>query len=201
MASRHERRPHQRRPDDKEIAQQRGVYGVYRRIAPGSVPIIGEAIEALAPEVQNAGRLFSPDSVTVTVVGFSRFSPRHIRKGPKTRDVVERVGSLCEEMPAVLGSLAVFGSGNNYKLSFNLDSDRLKLEEYELADTFEDLGGQMLPCNNEAGVYMPHLSVAKLQTDHVGFFEDERTLDRLNSIVEASIGRAILLQPINHDTI
>jgi hypothetical protein len=186
-----------------QTAKDHEIFAVRRRISPDSYSVFEDIATRLEPEVVNAGRIFEPASLGVTVVGFTRFDKRHRHKGISTPRAIERVPSASKSLRARLGGLGVFGSGNKHKLSFVLECGELG---YEI-DSFERvfrLSGFPLKRdpNNPEGIVTPHCSIALLHEDHVAHFGDEKTLHRLTGICleEACGDTSIMLEPIPKTT-
>lgn len=187
-----------------KIAKERGIIPIRRRVDSSSWMLFEEAKENLQPELENVGRLFIPESLGVTVVGFSRFSDKHLRNGPATNEFINAVPTFNQPLEVELGSLGIFGSGGKIKLGFHLESTSITTETNCYEQALLKRGYPLKQDKNvREGVQRPHVSVALLYNDQVGHFSDELTLRRLNTLARLT-GKKVNLaptSPYNPDTI
>ncbi len=191
------RRPQKPKRRVQDIAKERGVYAIRRTLAEGSEEVLEPLYEILPPYLEGAkGRIFTQETLGVTVVGASRFKDNHFDKGPATAQVLEQVPSADSFISAKIGSIALFGSGSRMnKLGFCLQSTSLQAENEALRDVYKNLGFPLhVPWYEKEG-FVPHCSVAILYTDQIGRFSNDDILDRLDK----SIGireQEIVLAPV-----
>lgn len=179
----------------KVVADKRGIVAIRRLIDPSEHDNLTAAITPLIPEFGGAGNLYIPETLGVTVVGFSRYSKHHIQTGPATKDFVDSVPSIRDSNEILIGDPDVFGWGSNYKFGFHIDSPWLEeeIDGYEKA-----LRIRGYPLNryigNPDGKYLPHLSIGKLYTDQiVGYLADPNNLQRLANLT-GLVGKFVALQ-------
>ncbi len=187
------RRPQKPKRRVGEIAQSRGVQAIRRRVAPSSHELFAEVNEKLEPEILGAGRLFTPETIGVTVIGFSQLTPEAIHKGPTTKNVLKQNREGAASVEVMLGKLGVYGGRQKIKLAFELESQYLHDEHQTIMQMYRDQGYPLRP--NMSG-YTPHCSVALLDAGNIDFFKDERTLARLDRVAGV-MGQTIGLEPAN----
>ncbi len=178
-----------------EVANNRGVYAVRRKISPESFEVFEDASKALRAEIQGTDRFFKVEDLSVTVVGFKRFNKRLRESGPKTSDMIEQIPSCSEQIVATVGKIGIYGAGSKYKLAFGIESDELINEFAQCSNNYKEAGFPLVPDPNSPDSYTPHCSVALLDQDHVGHFDNRRTISRLDKIAEIT-NRELILQPV-----
>lgn len=111
MNSRRARQMRKRQGRAKNIRQsnQNGIYAVRRHISPANSEFFEGVAEKLEPKIINAGRLLRVGQLSVTVIGFSRFSKKHRFYGVPTERIAQEIPSATESFEAKLGSLSIFG--------------------------------------------------------------------------------------------
>lgn len=174
-----------------EVAEERGIAAIRRNFTADDRQIFEIVAQLLRSELVGAARLFDPESLGVTVVGFSRYSSNHRVKGPRTSDVIRVVAGTGDPVTVRLGALGVFGSGSKHKLGFHLrdESDTLANEVSSLEGEFAGRGFPLKrDYNTTEDGYAPHCSIALLYEDHVGHFTEPSVLLRLGNLLVAHIG-------------
>ena len=166
-----------------QTASIRGVYAIRRSIAEESLLRLDQIAQQLTPELDNnVGRLFIPETMGVTVVGFYSFDHHHKLEGPSTESVLDKVPSTSQPLAVSLGRLGIFGSEKKAKLSFGIISDELEAEEEEIARIYYERGFKLRRDPNGEGFYRPHLSIGIIHSDFAAHYSDERALERLEVI-------------------
>jgi len=191
------RRPQKPKRRVRDIAKERGVYAVRRTLAEGSEEVLAPLYEVLPPYLEGAkGRLFTQETLGVTVVGASRFGKNHFDKGPATAKVLEQVPSVDSFISAKIGSIALFGSGNRIsKLGFCLQSTDLQAENEALRGVYSKLGFPLhVPWYEKEG-FVSHCSVAILYADQIGRFSNDDILERLDQAIGIR-DQEIVLAPV-----
>lgn len=189
------RSEHNNTYDRKTVADRRGIFAIRRRVEPVKDDKLTAAMNPLIPEFGGAGRLFVPETLAVTVIGFSRYSKQHIQHGPATKDFVDSVSTVRKAKKILLGKLDVFGSGNDHKLGFHIDSPWIHQEIEAYEKVLNDRGFPLNPCNGDPEKkYLPHLSIGHLYTDEiVGYFKEPETLERISKLTNL-VGEYVTLQ-------
>ncbi len=166
-----------------QVAAIRGVFAARRSISEESLGILKNITEQLTPELDNnVGRLFIPETMGVTVVGFSRFDHHHKMEGPSTEAVLNQIPSTSQPLVVSLGRLGLFGSDKKTKLSFGIISDELEAEQEEIASIYHERGFKLRRDPNGDGFYRPHLSIGIIHSDFAAHYSDERALERLEVV-------------------
>lgn len=186
-----------RRNADMETAKRREIYAVRRRLDVPSQKLLGEVFEdGLLSEVSGAGRLFVPETLGVTVVGFSRYTRKYINVGPKTETVVGRSETSGITMTAGLGNLMMVGSLRRpNKLAIELDAPELTEEMKAYVDIFDEIRFPLKPDYNNGGEPIPHLTLGIVYSDNIGHFSTPSILRRLDSIIGVKGREITLSQP------
>ena len=186
-----------RRNADMETAKRREIYAVRRRLDVPSQKLLGEVFEdGLLSEVSGAGRLFVPETLGVTVVGFSRYTRKYINVGPKTETVVGRSETSGITMTADLGNLMMVGSLRRpNKLAIELDAPKLTEEMKAYVDIFDEIHFPLKPDYNNSGEPSPHLTLGIIYSDNIGHFSTPSVLRRLDSIIGVKSREITLSQP------
>ncbi len=183
MARRKNAVPQRPKRNVMQVAEMRGVFAARRSIADESLETLKNITDQLTPELDNnVGRLFIPETMGVTVVGFSRFDHHHKLEGPSTESVLDKVPSTSQPLAVSLGRLGMFGSEKKAKLSFGIISDELEAEEEEIARIYYERGFKLRRDPNGEGFYRPHLSIGIIHSDFAAHYSDERALERLEVI-------------------
>jgi len=180
-------------------ANLRGIHAVRRKVSASETePLMYQIAQDIGSELENAARIFMPDNLGVTVVGFSRFNDRLIYRGPTTDSMLEKIPSLKQPIKAKLGSLAIFGSRVKAKLAVSLFSDELQNEVKALEDQYLLSGFPLKRDYNDDGSYLPHCSIALLYNDHLREIEDPRMLSRLSRLAGLGLAKdkTITLEPV-----
>ena len=190
------RRPQKPKAKLSDIAKQRGIYAVRRPIAPESREVFDVVESTLSPYLEGGGgRIFTENTLGVTVIGASLFSENHYLKGPATCGVLERIPSAKENIATVIGSLALFGGGKNLnKLGFELTSPELIQENALLHGVYSDLGFPLRSTRFAGSSYNSHCSIAILYSDQIGRFDNPDILRKLDRTI-AIEGKEIMLSP------
>jgi hypothetical protein len=176
------------KPHRLQVAQEGGIVAVRRPIDPTSYSLFATIAEQLSPEFENAARLFTPESLGITVVGFSKFSRQHRLHGPRTADIAAQVATASLPARAKLGTLSVYGSGKKHKLGFSLESAELATEITDFERAFQNANATLKKDhNNPTDVPNLHCSIALLYEDTADHFRDEQTLVRLTDLALATI--------------
>jgi len=183
MARKRNNNPQRPKQNVMQTASFRGVYAIRRSIAEESLPRLDQITQQLTPELDNnVGRLFIPETMGITVVGFSRFDHHHKLEGPSTESVLREVASTRNPLVISLGRLGLFGSEKKTKLSFGVISDELEEEEEEIARIYHERGFRLKRDPNGEGFYRPHLSIGIIHSDFAAHYSDPRALERLEAI-------------------
>jgi hypothetical protein len=194
MAGRRSKRA-TRRQTSQYSAQARGVHGIRRVIDPASLRVFESINDRLESEIRGLDRLIHPSTLTVTIIGFSRFNKRLKDRGPSTREIIESVPSFSGPIPAELGKLGIFGSGNAHKLAFELISPEIEEEIDRCEEEYRSRGFPLLEdYNTENRRFMPHCSIAFLHKDNIGHHRERRNLARYTAITK-ELGSAVMLAP------
>jgi len=177
------RSPQRGRSDSQKISAERGVFAVRRQLSPSSHSLFEGFAEKLEPELMNVGRLIRVSQLSLTVVGYNRFSKDHRMYGVPTSGVKELVPSSKRPVEATLGRLGIFGAGRKHKLSFNLIAPELEEEVLAFEDAFDNVGFPLnKDPNNDSDRPTMHLSVAFVFEDHVGHLQDPRITKKLTHL-------------------
>lgn len=176
-----------------QVARTRGVYAVRRFVSDSSHKLFESVNKEMLPELENTGRLFTPDSLGVTVVGFSQFTSDIIRKGPNTDSIIAEQNSAQGPLAVEIGRLGIFGSGNKHKLAFRIESPELYREHRELEDLYAEQKYPLAEIPYDDG-FVPHCSIALMFGEHVEHYRDKRTLARLDTVA-GLMGQYVMLDP------
>lgn len=182
------------------IAIEKGIFGIRRPIHKNSVELFSIVKEKIldSQEIMGAGRLFVPETLGLTVVGFSRFSRKHRDRGPKTQSVVECIPSCASNVEIELGRIGIFGSKTNPKLGFHIASDKLENEREELSSEYERRRFELRSDPSSGTENNLHISIVQLYGDR-DYFDDPRILKRFEDITEV-VGKIVTLAPVPRDT-
>jgi hypothetical protein len=167
-----------------------GVRAIRRPVAEESLEVVQNLIEVLKPELKNIARLFVPESIHITVVGYSRYSKQYKESGLKTREIADKVPSSKQVIDKVLlGRLGVYGGGTSRapKLAAGVVSSVLMDEALEFEEQFQVEGYPLFAdynADNQLGDFDSHLSLASINSDHVRDFHDPRLPKRLSGIAQ-----------------
>ncbi len=178
------------------IAKTREIFAVRRELDDASQSFFGKIFDrTLLDEVNGMGRLFLPETLSVTVVGFSRYSRKYIERGPKTKEVVAKIPNANSRIEASLGELALFGSIKKPKLAFELVSERLQTEVDDFENQFTTSDFPLKPdYNSDTGKPQMHLSIGLVYSDSLRYFSEKSVLGNIAGIVGAE-GKKIILKP------
>jgi hypothetical protein len=187
-----------KKPNIFHGAGQRGVVAIRRQIAPESQELLSSIADYLQPELQNVGRLFAPEALGVSIIGFSRYDKRHRGIGPATKDVVSMIESCYRPINVDIGRMAIFGTNRKAKLGVVLESEDLDYEVEVIENEFEKRGFPLRKDFNSEDGFLGHCSLALLYNDHLTRFQDPRTLKKLESIagLRTSSPQVIVLEPV-----
>lgn len=182
------------------VAEERGIVAVRRSVSPISYPVFDAVAQVLRPELLGAARLFDPESLGITLVGFSRYDKQHRAKGPRTQKVSDAVASTAGQVAVRLGALQVFGSGSKHKLGFRLIDANGELEG-EVALLEEEFASRGFPLKRDYNAteegFVPHCSIALLYEDNRRHFQDPDMLTRLGALVTEHVGNLeVVLEPV-----
>lgn len=192
------RRPQAKKENDAKRALRRGVVPFRRMVAPESTGVFEEVLEELRHDMGGAARIFELDSLSVTVVGLSRFNRSLLTQGPPSKDIKSRLESANNSIEAKLGALGLYGSQVKPKLAFELHSPELSGEIEAVEELYSKKGFTLQPdpnCNADQG-YKPHCTIGMLYNEQAAaYFRERSILDSYNLRVPA-IGQKIILAPI-----
>ena len=175
------------------MANSRGIYAIRRVVSPSSYELFDEIKDELEVEFRGSDRLFTPETLLLTVIGFSRFSKKHKLNGPDTRQIINAVPSLHENITAQIGRLGVFGSGNGMKLAVNVESEELVDEYQACRRAYADRGYPLNERVMRADVFKPHCSIGYLHAANAGHHREN--LKRYNKMIEFALHEQIILEP------
>ena len=182
------KKPQSKKPSMREIVRERGIIAVRRPLHESSYSIFREITNNLMPELPNAARLFDPESIGVTIIGFSRFDDHHKRFGLSTREIAEKVPSSSKKIEVGLGSLGIYGSHSKHKLGFSIHSEVIEDEVVDFQEEFRESGTKLRrDPNKPMGELALHICIALMYEDHIGHFSDPNTLSALGGIALANI--------------
>ena len=172
----------------KQLISERGIYAVRRQLHPDSVPFFQGMVDNLQPELDNVARLFDPESIGVTIIGFTRFNDNHKRKGLATSEIAERVATSNSPVEIKLGEMGIYGSGSKHKLGFEVVSSDIEDEIFNFEEAFKKSGTTLRrDVNKPSGVLGIHACIALMYEDHLGHFNDPAILQRLGSIAVTNL--------------
>lgn len=201
MAKPHQSFTPRERNEARRRANSRGVFAIRRPIHEDSFEVFEEINERLTPRFRGTDRLFTKKTITVTVIGFSRFNNDHWDEGPATSSIMSKVPSLKETIPVALGKLGVFGIRNNHKLAFellphNLDGSQPQLHDEITAceDAYTEAGFALEPDGFSNSGYVPHCSIGSLHRSNVVEHRKKQVLDQYDRVASA-LGSIIWLAP------
>ena len=179
-------------------ANARGVFAVRRPISNEDYEKLQIIANVLQPELRNSARLFTVQTLGVTVIGFSRFDKYHRLNGPPTKDIAIQIPSTRKRLEARLGSISIYATG---KLGISLINPDLNDEEVAFEEEFDRSGFPLraIPGVDEYSEYAPHLSIATIYGDNLYHFRDPTTLKRLSNIANLSSNgnQTIILEPVS----
>jgi len=179
----HRKKTQNKKPSMREIVRERGIIAVRRPLHETTIPIFEEIATNLIPELPNAARLFDPETLGVTIIGFSRFDDHHKRFGASTREIAEKVPSSSKKIEVGLGSLGIYGSHSKHKLGFSIYGDAIEDEVVAFQEEFRDSGTKLRrDANKPMGELAIHICIALMYEDHIGHFSDPATLSALGNI-------------------
>lgn len=192
------RRPQKSKKRVGQLAQERGVYAIRRPLSEQSKELMVPVYDKLSPYLEGGrARLFTADTLGITVIGASRFNYKHFSEGPPTDEVLDGVESTKQAVTARIGSVAIFGMGNNSnKLGFCLESQDVYDENYALKESYRGAGFPLYVPRYEREGFVPHLSIATLYADQIPQFDNHDMLDRLDSLLAVQ-GEEIILDPVS----
>lgn len=189
------RRPQKQKRPSNTVARERNVFAIRRNIDESSYPVFEKAAERLKSEVDGIGRLFLPSALTVTVVGFTRFTHKHREQGPPTLDILNKVESNDSYIYGTLGKLGIYGAGTKHKLGFKLHSSDIIDEIYKYEEAFEQTGYPLRNDPNSPDGPVPHCSVALMYQDNIKHFKTPSVLARLDQTAKV-MGETIMLNAV-----
>jgi hypothetical protein len=172
----------------RAIVRERGITAVRRPLHESSFPVFQAITESLLPELPNAARLFDPESLGVTVIGFSRFDDHHKRHGVATKEIAEKIPSSRDKIEVSLGSLDIYGSHSKHKLGFSIHGDIIEDEVIDFQEEFRRSGTKLRrDPNKPMGELALHICIALMYEDHIGHFSDPAILSALGNIALKNI--------------
>jgi hypothetical protein len=183
-------------------ANERGVVAARRHVSAKGQRTLQRVFNAIEPELGGAAHLFNVKRIGVNIIGFSRFDQEHQDHGPPTKDVVAEVLSSQNFLRVGLGRIGVYGSETKAKLGISLISDRLRYEEDDIEMVFEKMGFPLQPGPYRDDGFVPHVSIARLDINHLEYFLNPDTLRRME--IRAGVGtlatRSLTLDPIRAES-
>lgn len=188
----------------RQRANERGVFAVRRPIDPQSFDLFDEIEDKLTPRFRGKDRLFTPKTITVTVLGFSRFSEVHKESGPPTSDIVSEVSSFKEPVIVRLGRLGIYGNEED-KLAFELHGHNRasgpQLEdEIEMCEKVsESLGFPLVDDYFSTDGYVPHCSIAGLHRSNVPHHKKRSIIRSYNRLLDVNGSEVVLAPPIDRN--
>jgi hypothetical protein len=198
VSPRRHRNPQKRKPPMSQYARSRGIVAVRRPVAPQSQEVFANIIDDLNPEVRKVARLFEPNTLGVTLIGFSRFTKADVHNAPPVLEVCQKVPSTLQFVSCQLGRFAVFGSGRKHKLGVTLTCQELTDEIHTLEATYARRGISLKHDSNNPNEHANlHCSLALLYGEFVGQFQDVRTLDRLDGLCSDLLENEVFLGPVS----
>jgi len=184
MVNKYRRKQSQsKKPSMRTVVQERGITAVRRPIHESSIPIFQEITKNLLPELPNAARIFEPETLGVTIIGFGRFDDQHKRFGKSTKEIAESVPSSADKIEVGLGQLGIYGSHSKHKLGFSIYGEMIEDEVLDFHGAFREAGTKLRRDTNKSyGELGLHICIALMYEDHIGHFSDPAILSSLGGI-------------------
>ena len=186
----------QRPQSPKPIRASSEIFPIRRPVDESDFEKLGEFTRKIleSREFEGCGRLFVPQMMALTVVGWTRFTKDQKFKGPKTIEVMDKVESCNEPILVRLGALGIYGSGGRYKLAAEVHSTALHHEIAELEIEYERAGFPLRADRNADRENHLHLSLGQVYTHTIDHMRLPTTLSGLNEAA-GQLGTIIEFQP------
>lgn len=182
------------KPRDQALGRETSVFAIRRLVDPQSYELFANANNEIVGEIGGLGRLFVPETMGVSVVGFSRFSKKYKHEGPDTEEMVRSVDSCNKPLRIRLGAFGIYGSDKKIKLGVEIHSSELYGEVNMLSRNFREKGHPLLRDRNVDRTNFLHLSIGLLYSPAEDF-RDPRILNRLEETADL-LGKQVVLQSV-----